>query len=262
MINSRHNGKEDLFQEIKYRSRCKLLQIEPSHTCTNREYVENLHLSQRDVTKWLNELKNEGRIKLDKIHSPKFKRLPRKRYAYTAIDKKFFESKDEIQEIWNTINGYLDSMRKTGTKMKDRPAMKSIRLIRIPTKSFIVALDSMGKEENTTRQQGYELRYHGKYDKIGHEYLEDFCTIVNTTFSFIDSMTYSVLSNVLDSDEKTVKVIEEIRIKTVNEITDVIGYIFESYEEKLRKAIYDIMLPRIPTYFMMVQLDRRSKVRT
>ncbi|MDA1347246.1 MAG: hypothetical protein O3C48_08540 [Crenarchaeota archaeon] len=251
MINSRRNGKEDLFQEIKWRSRCKLLQFDPSHTCTFREYQENLHLSNRDVKKYLKELLNEGRIKLDKIQSPKFKRLPRKRYVYTVIDRRFFESENEIYAMWHIINLHLDRMRKIGTKMRDRPAMTMKMLLQIPNLS-----------QEPKWAQNYWQKYQGKYDKLGHEYLEDFCTIVNEIFSYIDSMTYASLSNVLDSDEKTVKVIEEIRTKTMKEVTDVMEYIFKPYEKNLRKACYDIMLMRIPTYFMLGELERRSKVRT
>ena len=244
MVNLRRNAKADIIQELRYHSRCKLLEIEPEHTCTTRELSENLKMTPRDLGKYLKELVNDGILKKDKKQSPKFK--ARKRDVYTVIDRKIFESKDTIEEMNMIIDGHLGRMRLIGKKMRDRPAMKSIKMIRLPSKLI---------------KSGYERSYQGKIDKIGQEYLEQFCEIVNTIFSFIDSMTYATYDDSLESNEKTERIIKELRINTLNEITEVLEYIFKPYPARLQHAIYQSMIMRIPTYFNIGQLQKRSKLK-
>ena len=247
MVNLRRNAKADIIQELRYHSRCKLLEIEPEHTCTTRELSENLKMTPRDLGKYLKELVNDGILKKDKKQSPKFK--ARKRDVYTVIDRKVFESKDTIEEMNMIIDGHLDRMRLIAKKMRDRPAIKSINML-----PFV-------KNPNNRKEVEKARTYQGKIDKKGQEYLEQFCEIVNTIFSFIDSMTYATYDGSLDSNEKTERIIKELRINTLNEITEVLEYIFKPYPARLQHAIYQSMIMRIPTYFNIGQLQKRSKLK-
>lgn len=244
MVNLRRNAKADIIQELRYFSRCKLRAIEPEHTCTKRELCENLGMSPNLLIKTLKELEKDGIVKKDRKQSPKFK--ARKRDVYTVIDRRMFESKDTIEEMNMIIDGHIGRMRLIGKKMRDRPAMKSIKMIRVESKLI---------------KSGYERSYQAKFDKIGQEYLEQFCEIVNTIFSFIDSMTYATYDDSLESNEKTERTIKGLRINTLNEITEVIEYIFKPYPARLQQAIHHTMIMRIPTYFMIGQLQKRAKLK-
>ena len=244
MTNIRHNAEAEIYHELKYHSLCKLLQIEPDHTCTVEEMAKNLKMNTNAYLKKVKQMVKDGKIEHSKRQSQKFK--SKKRDVYTVIDRRYYQSKDLIVHREILINENLDTIRKLGMKMKDRPAMK-MKLIRINKEVYGVKV--------------YQEVYQGIHNKLGLEYLDQFCTIVNSIFSFIDSMTYASLWNTLDSDEKTVNVIIEIRIKTLNEISDIIESIFESYEEKLRTACFEMLMMRIPTYFMINQLQRVSNIR-
>jgi len=243
MVNSRPNQKADIIQELKYFSHCKIKSIEPGHTCTIRELCENLKMTPNLLIKNLREMVSDGILKKDKIQSPKFK--ARKRDVYTVIDRRMFESKDLVRELNYLIDSHTSRMRLIGKKMRDRPAMKSVEMIRLPSALI---------------HNSYSRSYQGKIDKKGQEYLEHFCELVNSTFSILDSMTYAMYDHSIDSDEKTEREIKALRIHTLNEITDVLEYVFKPYSARLQNAIQHSLIMRIPTYFMIGQLKKRSKL--
>jgi len=59
----------------------------------------------------------------------------------------------------------------------------------------------------------------------------------------------------------TDKVIKNLRINTVNEITQVLEYMFKPYSKKVAKAVKELIRSKIPIYFLLTQFQQMSRVK-
>lgn len=251
MVNTRPNAEAEVYHELKYHSRCKLLEIEPEHVYTIREMAENLDMSPRDLIFICKKFENEGKVKKSKKQSPKFK--ARKRNVYTVIDRRLLDSNDLIQEMNHLIDGDIERLRKLAKKMRNRPSMKSIKMIPLKLTKGMIRKNKKGLVESRS--------YQGKIDKIGHRYLEQFCEIVKNLLEYIEALDIATYDDSIKSNDKNEKIIKDIRSKTVKEITGILEYIFKPYSARLQHAVYEDMIMRVPVLFRLTQIQKRSKLR-
>lgn len=202
-------------------------------------------MSLRDVGKTLQKMVSDKML----IHETVTVNHKQK-HKFTPIDKRMFESKDLLNDMNNLINNHFEQLRKIGKLMRDKPALKDVMMIPIVTDTT-----------KTKKVIDQARSSQGKIDKKGMEYLNKFCDLVNTIFSVIDSMTYATFDNSIESSEKNSKILTKLRINSVNEITDIITYIFRPLGARQSQVIYEQMIMKIPTYFMIMQMQRRSKVK-
>ena len=231
-MNSRPNQKADLYLEIKYFYHCKIKPIEPEHTCTRREWATNLKMSLRDVSRNLKELQDEEKIIKEIIQSPKSKAWNREKY--TVVDRKMFESKDLINEMNDVIDGHLDRMREVAKKMRDRPSVKSIKKTK--------------------------YGYTGKRDEIGERYLDQYCDIVKEILERINALDLATFDDSIESNDKNLKIITNLKRKTLSEIDDVLEYTCKPYSTNVKTAVFESIIMRIPTFFHLTQIKKRSKL--
>ena len=153
-----------------------------------------------------------------------------------------------IQEMERNIQGHLATMRELAVKMRDRPAIKSVKMIPVlpdPNEKGISQAKSLT----------------GKIDKIGQNHLDQFCDIVNSILSYIDSMNYATYDGSLEADELTDKVIKNLRKNTMTEINEVIQYSLNPHPARLSQVLLDTIRMKIPTFFTLAQLQKMSKIR-
>ena len=240
MVNITRDFKADLMAELKYFSHCKKKAKDPNHFCTQRELQKNLKMSLRDVGKNLKEMVDEKLLTHEKLvynHSLRDK--------FTPIDKRQFESKHLIKEVNLTIEYHLKLIRKQAILMIDRPAYKNINVLPV-----LHDTSDIKKIISKTNLQG-------KIDKKGLEYLIRFCDLSNKAMQYVDGLTYATFDNTINQNDS--QLINNIRLKVVNEITDLIAYIFRKYPKLTKHAVYDNMMFRMPTYFTLTQLQRKAK---
>jgi len=151
-----------------------------------------------------------------------------------------------IKEVNLTIEHHLELIRKQAKLMRDRPAYKNINVLPVlPETSDIKKIIA-------------KTNLQAKIDKKGFEYLINFCDLSNKAMQYVDGLTYATFDDSIN--QKDSQLINNIRLKVVNEITDLIEYIFKKYSHKTREVVYDSMLFRMPTYFTLIQLQRKAKI--
>lgn len=247
MVNQKRNFEVALLEELKHFYHCTQKEKNPNHYCTQSELAKNLSMSLRDVGRTLHDLTAKGLVKHDKS-----KQKGRLRDRFIPTNERFYESAQMIKDTENVIKSHLVNMRKLAVKMRDKPAIHSIKFLpEIEDMRFLTHPKVIDKVRNTT----------GKFDKIGLSYLDQFCFTVNNMFSYIDSMTYATYDDSIEANELTDKVIKNLRINTVNEMTQVLEYIFKPYSKNVAKAVLELIRMKIPTYFMLTQFQQMSRVK-
>jgi len=243
-MNQKRDFEPVLLEELKYFYRCTQKAKNPNHFCSQSELAKNLQMSLRDVGRTLHEMTAKGLVTHDKS-----KQNGRLRDRFIPTNERLYESKQMIKDTEIIIQSQLDQMRRLAVKMRDRPAIKSINMLPV--------LD----DPNNPKQVSKARSYQGNIDKIGHNHLDQFCSIVNNIFSYIDSMTYATYDDSIEANEKTDKIIKHLRIKTVNEITGVLEYIFKAQSARKSHALMEMIRSKIPTYFMLTQFQTMAKAK-
>lgn len=249
MVNQTRNHQADLLHEIKYFPHCKFKAKDPNHFCDQKELSKNLGMSLRDVGHNLHEL-----VKRELATHDYHKYKGRLRHRFVPVDKRRFESPEMINGMYVSIEAYLGRSRELAKKMRKRPSTHSIKMIPL--------IPNIPKETIRKNEKGLvESRsYQGKIDKKGREYLIDFCDSINDIFSYIDSMSYATLDDTITPNEQNKKRIKELRKNTLEEITYLINYTINPLSARQAHAIKQDILMRIPTYFMLTQLQKQSKI--
>lgn len=249
MVRPKRDFTGELLNELKFHSKCRNdYAIRPEHFCTSKELSENLKMSLRDVGKTLHQMVSDKML----IHETVTVNHKQK-HKFTPIDKRLFESKDLLRDMTNLIDNHFEQLRKIAKLMRDKPALKDVTMI--PIIKDTTNIKKVMKVIDQARSS------HGKIDKKGMDYQNRFCEIVNQIFSFIDSMIYATYDDSIESSEKNDKILTELRMKSVDEITDIITYIFRPLGARQSQAIYEQMIMKIPTYYMLMQIQRRSKIK-
>ena len=247
MVNQKRNFEVALLEELKHFYHCTQKEKNPNHYCTQSELAKNLSMSLRDVGRTLHDLTAKGLVKHDKS-----KQKGRLRDRFIPTNERFYESAQMIKDTENVIKSHLEKMRKLAVKMRDKPAVKSAKL-----------LPYIKDDGKTILNQKTIQKFRGstgKFDKIGLYYLDDFCFTVNNIFSYIDSMQYATYDDSIEANEKTEIVIKNLRIKTVNEFNEILEYMMKPYSKKVAKAVLEMIKLKIPMYFMLTQYQQMSKV--
>ena len=150
------------------------------------------------------------------------------------------------------IEAHLKRIRELAKKMRKRPSTHSIKMIPLKLTKGMIRKNEKGLVESRS--------YTGKIDKKGRQYLTDFCDSINDIFAYIDSMSYATLDETITPDEKNEKRIREIRKNTLEEITYLINYTINRLSARQSHAIKQDILARIPTFWMLLQLQKQSKI--
>ena len=246
MVNQKRNFEVALLEELKHFYRCTQKEKNPNHFCTSSELAKNLGMSHRDVGPTLRDLVAKGLVTKDMA-----KQKGRLHCRFIPTNERFYESAQMIKETENVIESHLVNVRKLAVKMRDKPAIHSIKFLpEIEDMRFLTHPKVIDKVRNTT----------GKFDKIGLSYLDDFCFMVNNIFSYIDSMQYATYDDSIEANEKTEIVIKNLRIKTVTEFNEILEYMMKPYSKKVAKAVLEMIRLKIPMYFMLTQYQQMSKV--
>ena len=203
-------------------------------------------MSLRDVGKTLHEMTGKGMLTHDKS-----KQKGRMKDRFIPTNERFYESAQMLKDTENVIESHLVKIRELAVKMRDRPAIHSIKFLpEIEDMRFLTHPKVIDKVRNTT----------GKFDKIGLSYLDDFCFMVNNIFSYIDSMQYATYDDSIEANEKTDIIIKNLRTKTINEFTEILEYLFKPYSKNVAKAVLEMIRLKIPMIFMLTQYQRMAKV--
>ena len=243
MVRPKKDFKTPIYEELKHFYRCTQKEKNPNHYCTQSELTKNLKMSKRDVVWAIHELVSDGLVIHDKI-----KVNGRLRDRFIPSTERLHESKEMIQEMERNIQGHLATMRELAVKMRDRPALKDVKTIPVlpdPNEKGISQAKSLT----------------GKIDKIGQNHLDQFCDIVNSILSYIDSMNYATYDGSLEADELTDKVIKNLRKNTMTEINEVIQYALNPHPARLSQVLLDTIRMKIPTFFTLAQLQKMSKIK-
>ena len=243
MVRPTRDFRVPIYEELKHFYRCTQKEKNPNHYCTQSELTKNLKMSKRDVVWAIHELVSDGLVIHDKI-----KVNGRLRDRFIPSTERLHESKEMIQEMERNIQGHLATMRELAVKMRDRPAIKSVKMIPVlpdPNEKGISQAKSLT----------------GKIDKIGQNHLDQFCDIVNSILSYIDSMNYATYDGSLEADELTDKVIKNLRKNTMTEINEVIQYALNPHPARLSQVLLDTIRMKIPTFFTLAQLQKMSKIK-
>ena len=246
MVNQKRDFEPALLEELKHFYRCTQKDKNPNHFCTQSELAKNLKMSLRDVGRTLHDMTSHGLVKHDKV-----KQNGRLKDRFIPTNERLYESAQMIKDTENVIKSHLVNMRKLAVKMRDKPAIHSIKFLpEIEDMRFLTHPKVIDKVRNTT----------GKFDKIGLSYLDDFCFMVNNIFSYIDSMQYATYDDSIEANEKTEIVIKNLRIKTVTEFNEILEYMMKPYSKKVAKAVLEMIKLKIPMIFMLTQYQQMSKV--
>ena len=244
MPNRTRDFRPALLEELKHFNHCTKKSKDPSHFCNQKELANNLNMSLRDVGKTLHSMTTEGLLKHDKS-----KQNGRLQDRFIPTNDRLYESKEMILDTEDIINGKIEIIRKIAVKMRDRPAIKSINMLPVL------------KDPNNPQEVSKARSYTGKLDKIGQNHLDQFCENVNLIFSYLDSLTYATYDDSIEANDMTDKVIKNLKINFCNELTDILEYIFKPHSARLSHAIMGTIQMKIPTYFMLTQFQRMSRVK-
>ena len=243
MINHVRDFRAPIYEELKHFLRCTRKENNPNHYCTQSELAKNLKMSLRDVGKTLHQLVSDGLVIHDKV-----KQNGRLQDRFIPSTERLHESAEMIRDMENNIKSQLEIMRELAVKMRDRPAIKSVKMIPV-----------LPDPDEKGISQAKSLT--GKIDKIGQNHLDQFCEIVNRILSYIDSMNYATYDGSLESDELTDKVIKNLRKNTITEINEVIQYSLKPHSARQSQLLLDTIRMKIPTFFTLAQLQKMSKIK-
>lgn len=244
MVNRTRDFRPALLEELKHFNRCTKKLKNPDHFCTQKELANNLQMSLRDVGKTLHAMTAEGLLKHDKS-----KQNGRLQDRFIPTNDRLYESKEMLLDTEKIIESKMEIIRKIAVKMRDRPAIKAINMLPV-------------LDDPTNRQEVAKARsYTGKIDKIGQNHLDQFADNVNLVFSYLDSMTYATYDDSIEANDMTDKVIKNLKINFCNELTEILEYIFKPHSARLSHAIMGTIQMKIPTYFMLTQFQKMSRIK-
>lgn len=242
MVNQKRDFKPALLEELKHFYRCTRKEKNPNHFCNQKELANNLQMSLRDVGRNLKEMTAEGLLKHDKI-----KQNGRLQDRFIPTNDRLYESGQMISDTLNFTESHLDRIRELAVKMRDRPAISGINMLPV-------------LDDPTNHQEVSEARsYTGKIDKIGQNYLDQFCETANLIFHHLDALSYATYDDSIEANEQTEIVIRNMRIKFCDELTQILEYMFKPHSARLSHAIMEQIRMKIPTYFMLAQYQKMAK---
>ena len=244
MVNRTRDFRPALLEELKHFNRCTKKSKNPSHFCTQKELANNLQMSLRDVGKTLHAMTAEGLLKHDKS-----KQNGRLQDRFIPTNDRLYESKQMLLDTEKIIESKVAHIRELAIKMRDRPAIKSINMLPV--------LDDPTNPQEVSKARSYT----GKIDKIGQNHLDQFCENVNLIFSYLDSMSYATYDDSIEANDMTDKVIKNLRINFCNELTEILEYTFKPHSARLSHAVMEQIRMKIPTYFLIGQYQKMSKLK-
>jgi len=245
VVNKTVDFENRLLDELGLGLHCTLKRVS-GHFCTQTELSKNLHMSLRDVGYWLERLTNEGKLNHESNVLHNHKRKDR----FTVIDPKLFTSKDIITHHKQFINNQLLQLEFLVDKMKKTPALYDVKTT---VKAWKNVTAYKGKLKNIPKKYFLQTRrpvtLTSKVNKKGYEYLETFCNGVNEIFTFIDSISYSSLEhNVID-------MINNLRTPSFVKIQKLVRRLVSGLTDIEKHAMYSILLPRIPIFNQLNQIE-------
>lgn len=240
MVNNKRNFQADLLHELKWFTHCKFKNNDRNHFCNQKELSKNLKMSLRDVGKNLAIMTQK-----DLLEHSKYLYKARMTDRFQPIDQRRYDDEDMFHTIEIAVYTHLKIVRRVALVMKDRPSTHSIKMIPLTQEQRVNMLSRS---------------YTGKIDKVGKKALITFVDEVNDVFSYLDSLSYASLDDTITPNSKTEKRIQGLRKFVLDEITDVINYTISHLPARQASAIKQDILMRIPTYYMLTQLRKQSKV--
>jgi len=268
MVKLPRDFKNDLLLELRNFARCKLKRKDPNHFCSNREFQKNLKMSARDVGKTLHNLVEQRKIKHERnvLYNGKL------RDRFTIIDPRMYTPAEIIVEFRKNVTRQLQEIEALTKKMKKTPALYDVKEEKIP-----IPMPEVFKKKTKTVNQVATSR-HGKMNKKGYQYLEDFCNLVNRAFSYVDSLGYSQFAinsetNLYDLSEKVLvagaipkgdkydKMISDLRFIVFNQIKGCIANVLQDLPALQKRAIHETITLRIPIIYQTIQLKRYADLK-
>lgn len=244
MVNRTRDFRPALLEELKHFNRCTKKLKNPDHFCTQKELANNLQMSLRDVGKSLHSMTAEGLLKHDKS-----KQNGRLQDRFIPTNDRLYESKEMLLDTEKIIESKVANIRELAIKMRDRPALKAINMLPV--------LDDPTNPQEVSKARSYT----GKIDKIGQNHLVQFCDEVNLIFSYLDSISYATYDDSIEANDMTDKVIKNLRINFCNELTEILEYTFKPHSARLSHAIMETIRQKIPTYFLIGQYQKMSRIK-
>ena len=254
-MNIRPDFENVLLDELRLGLHCTK-KYQSGHFCNQTELAKNLHMSLRDVGYWLHRLVKEGKLHHESNVLQNHKRKDR----FTVIDPKLFTSKDIITHHKQFINNQLLQLEFLVDKMKKTPALYDVK---ITAKAWPATPAFKGKLPRNPKKipKKYWLKTSrptsltSKVNKKGYEYLETFCNGINEIFTFIDSISYSSLEhNVID-------MINNLRTPSFVKIQKLVRRLVSGLTDIEKHAMYSILLPRIPIFNQLNQIEKTKNLK-
>jgi len=261
MVNQKRDFEPALLHELKHFNHCTQKEKNPNHFCTQSELAKNLSMSLRDVGRTLHEMTAKRMLKHDKA-----KNKGKLKDRFIPTNERLYESAQMLKDTEKSIEQSFRHVRKCALQMRNRPAIHSIKML--PALILKDQDPSFVKEDGSgfimNRKEIEKIRKKvetGRFDHQGLFYLDEFCQRINNIFSYIDSLTYATYDDSIEANELTERVIKNLRINTVNEITEILEAIFKPYSKKLASAVMELIRSKIPTYFMLTQFQQMARVK-
>ena len=246
-MNKSRDFENEILDELSLKLHCDF-KNDLDHFCTQKELAKNLHMSIRDVRYWLPRLVTEGKLHHDRLtHNHKLKD------KFTVIDPRMYTSEDIISHHKRFINDQLVELEFLVDKMKKTPAIYDTKITakawpRTPVFKGKLPRNPKDIPKKYWSKTSRPTSLTSKVNKKGYEYLESFCNNTNRVFTFVDSLSYTQLENEV--------MIDNLRKHVFDKIRKLIKRIVSGLSELEKHATYSILLPRIPIFYQINQIQK------
>ena len=242
------NYESDLMHELKFHAHCTLKSKDPKHFCNQKELAKNLKMSLRDVRDNLHRMVQEHKLTHESIVYKS-----RRRDKFTPLDPNLLSSKDIIKRYKSFVDNELEHLHDFSIKIKKRPCVYNVKRI----KNEIPIFKTGGKPVRAVKPYSTT----GKTDEIGYELMANYCSQCNRIFTYVDSLSYSQLSDIIKQDDEHVLMINTLRKYALDKIGKELKYVLSDLPKLQKEVIEMQILGRIPMIFHMTQIAKSSRLK-
>ena len=242
------NYESELMHELKFHAHCDQKVKDPNHFCNQKELAKNLKMSLRDVRDNLHRMVSEHKLTHESIVYKS-----RRRDKFTPLDPNLLSSKDIINRYKSFVDNELEHLHDFSIKVKKKPCVYNVKRI----KNKIPIFKSGGKPVQAVKP--YTTT--GKTDSIGYDLMANYCAQCNRIFTYIDSLSYSQLSDIIKQDDEHILMINTIRKYALDKVGKELKYVLSDLPKLQKEVIQMQILSRIPMIFHMTQIAKSSRLK-
>ena len=234
---------------MKLFAHCDIKRIDPNHFCNQKELAKNLKMSLRDVRDNIHRMVSEHKLSHERIVYKS-----RRRDKFTPLDLSLLSSKDIIKKYKSFVDNELAHLNDVSKRVKKTPCVYNVRRIKNEIPVFKAGKGMFVKAvrpKSTT----------GKNNAIGFQLMTSFCDQCNRIFTYVDSLSYSQLIDIIKQDDEHVLMINALRKYTCEKIVKEIRFVLKDLKKIQKEVIESQILMRIPMVYHMLQIEKSSKLK-